>query len=178
MRNIETVGTLGHGEGTRSLSPFKQLLDVMFPIGPDFDSVFDDSTVAVSITDKEAVGVFTDGNRSRFAIVTIVSSGNKLFPQHDLGLVIASVRSELENLVKSHVRQPDVVLGVHGDHVGEEEHVPAPGVHDVPRGVDGEDGVLGDGNVLIQTVSIISVNKIFQYERSGKEMFSKYLPRC
>ena len=62
--------------------------------------------------------------------------------------------------------------------MGEEEHVPAPGVHDVPRGVDGEDGVLGDGNVLIQTVSIISVKKIFQYERSGKEMFCKYLPRC
>ena len=47
-------------------------------------------------------------------------------------------------LVHRHVRHPDVVLLVHRDHVRHEEHVLPPGVDDVARAVQGQDGRLGD----------------------------------
>ena len=65
------------------------------------------------------------------------------------------------HLMQSHICQPDVVLGVHSDHVREEEQTLAPGVDGVPRLVDCQHCVHGDGNILVHPVSVVSVNTIY-----------------
>ena len=57
--------------------------------------------------------------------------------------------------MQRHIRHPDVVAGVHGDHVGQEEEIPAPAVDGVAGGVDGEHGVKGDRLVAIHAVRIV-----------------------
>ena len=55
---------------------------------------------------------------------------------------------------KSHLR-------VDSDHVREEEQTLAPGVDGVPRLVDCQDRVQGDGNILVHPISVVSVNTIY-----------------
>ena len=55
---------------------------------------------------------------------------------------------------KSHLR-------VDSDHVREEEQALAPGVDGVPRLVDCQHRVQGDGNILVHPISVVSVNTIY-----------------
>ena len=63
------------------------------------------------------------------------------------------------HLVQSHVGDPDIVLLVHGDHMGQEEQVLAPRVDDVAGGVNCQYGGLGDGHGLVQAVSVVAESR-------------------
>ena len=155
VRDVEAVVSPGESEGPGPLAPLQQLLHLMLPARPHSDPVLDDATVAVSVTHKEAVGVLRDGHCGGFAVVMVVTAGDKSLSQHYQWLVIPTVWSELEHLMESNVCHPDVVLAVHCDHVWQEEHILAPRVDDVARGVDSKHGVQWDGDVPVQTVAVV-----------------------
>ena len=71
--------------------------------------------------------------------------------------MISAIGRELEDLVQGHVGEPDVVLAVHGDHVGQEEEAGAPGVDHVAGRVDGQHGVRRDGDAAVATVRVVPV---------------------
>merc|ERR1719220_242486 len=96
-----------------------------------------------------------DGHGSGFTVVVVVRASDEPRPQHYRWLVVPTVRTELEDLMESNVRHPDVVLAVHRDHVGQEENIPTPGVDDVTRGVDCNHCVHGYWCILVQAKGVV-----------------------
>ena len=159
--DVEAVGALGHCEGPGSLPPLEQFLHQVFPVSVHTHPVLDHPTIAVAVTHKEAVGVLGNCHGSGFTVVMVVRAGDEPLPQHDQWLVVPAVRGEFVYLMESNVRHPDVVFAVHGDHVGQEENISAPGVDNVTRGVDCEHCVHWYRGILVHTVGVVPGKTIY-----------------
>ena len=82
------------------------------------------------------------------------------FSKLDLWLFVgSSIWFKLEDLMQSHIRHPDVVLVINGNHVGQKEQISAPGVDCHSSAVKGDDGIIGNGVVAIQSIRVIPEQK-------------------
>ena len=164
MRNVEAVWSPGHSEWSRAstLAPLHHPAHLVTTLTVHTHTVLDHSAVAVAITHEEAPRVLTDCHRRGFTEVIIIRAWDKPLTQGDQRSVVsATVRRKLEHLVQSHVSQPDIVLGVDSDHVGQEEHVVSPLIEDVSGSVDCQHSIVGDGNILVQPECVVPTNMMY-----------------
>ena len=77
MRYVEAVWGQRQGEGSGTLAPLEHLVDLVLAV-IDRHAVLDDPGVAVAVGHKERVGVLRHGHGGRFAVVSVVATGDKL----------------------------------------------------------------------------------------------------
>ena len=83
-------------------------------------------------------------------------------------------RSWFANLVKCHVRHPDIVLFVHSYHVRQEEKALAPRIDSVSTWIDRQNSCLGNWNTSIQTICVIPEKRSLRSDRERWQKFSTH----